>query len=332
MLVWLGPGWLDHATLYRLTPVEQETAIDAFRGRIIQVGVGILAGGAFVFTALNYRLSREGHVTDRFTKAIEQLGSDRLDVRLGAIYALERIMADSARDHPTIVEVLAAFVREHAPRERTDSEAKVRVSLDPTLPRRPLTDVQAAATVLGRRPSGRMERGPIDLHATDLAGADLIAANLRHALLGATDLAGTNLLGANLAGADLRNVNLTDAELSQADLTEADLSEAILRKAALANTNLSGACLLRADLSSALLLDAVVKQTDFTDANLSHAVIGDLTGADIVNAILPAGYTGPNGLEACPPDDLGGLDRLPERRPLGSNARDHCPASKILVR
>jgi hypothetical protein len=44
-----------------------------------------------------------------------RLGSDRLDVRLAAIDALERIMIDSVRDHPAIVELLAAFVRECAP-------------------------------------------------------------------------------------------------------------------------------------------------------------------------------------------------------------------------
>ena len=33
-----------------------------------------------------------------------RLGSDRLDVRLGAIDALERVMIDSASDHPAIVE------------------------------------------------------------------------------------------------------------------------------------------------------------------------------------------------------------------------------------
>ena len=34
-----------------------------------------------------------------------RLGSDRLDVRLGAIDALERVMIDSASDHPAIVEL-----------------------------------------------------------------------------------------------------------------------------------------------------------------------------------------------------------------------------------
>jgi hypothetical protein len=41
-------------------------------------------------------------------------GADKLDVRLGGIYALERIAKGSKRDHPTVVEVLSAFVREHA--------------------------------------------------------------------------------------------------------------------------------------------------------------------------------------------------------------------------
>jgi hypothetical protein len=53
-------------------------------------------------------------VTERYAKAIEQLGSDKLEVRIGGIYALERIARDSARDHPTVMEVLAAFVREHS--------------------------------------------------------------------------------------------------------------------------------------------------------------------------------------------------------------------------
>ncbi len=53
-------------------------------------------------------------MTDRYTKATEQLGSDKLDVRIGGIYALERIARDSARDHPAVMEVLAAFIREHS--------------------------------------------------------------------------------------------------------------------------------------------------------------------------------------------------------------------------
>ena len=44
-------------------------------------------------------IDRQGQITDRYTKAIDQLGSEKLDVRIGGIYALERIARDSARDH-----------------------------------------------------------------------------------------------------------------------------------------------------------------------------------------------------------------------------------------
>ena len=89
-------------------------ARDAARGRLLTLGAGLLAAGALVFTARNFTLSREGQVTDRYAKAVEQLGSDKSDVRIGGIFALERIARDSAKDHPTVMEVLTTFIREHS--------------------------------------------------------------------------------------------------------------------------------------------------------------------------------------------------------------------------
>jgi hypothetical protein len=58
---------------------------------------------------------REGQITERFTRAIEQLGSDKLEVRLGGIFALERIAKDSEPDRWAIADSLVAFVRRQAP-------------------------------------------------------------------------------------------------------------------------------------------------------------------------------------------------------------------------
>ena len=58
-------------------------------------------------------LALQGQVTERYNKAVEQLGSKEIDVRVGGIFASERIARDSARDQPTVMEVLAAFVRDH---------------------------------------------------------------------------------------------------------------------------------------------------------------------------------------------------------------------------
>jgi hypothetical protein len=66
--------------------VQLKTAREAVRTQLLTLAAGVFAAGALWFTAQNFRLSRQGQVTDRYGKAIEQLGSDKLDVRIGAIY------------------------------------------------------------------------------------------------------------------------------------------------------------------------------------------------------------------------------------------------------
>ena len=89
----------------------------------IRKAVAQIVGGAFVLigvaatlqsvkqTHVSIELARQGQVTERFTRAIEQLGSAQRDVRVGGLYALERIAKDSQADAPTVLEVVAAFVR-----------------------------------------------------------------------------------------------------------------------------------------------------------------------------------------------------------------------------
>lgn len=57
----------------------------------------------------NAELTESRLITERFAKAVEQLGSDKIEVRLGSIYSLGRLMADSERDHWTIMQVLTAW-------------------------------------------------------------------------------------------------------------------------------------------------------------------------------------------------------------------------------
>jgi len=59
--------------------------------------------------------AREGQLTDRYTKAVEHLSSDKLDVRIGGIQALQLIARDSPQIYqPVVIEALATFVREHS--------------------------------------------------------------------------------------------------------------------------------------------------------------------------------------------------------------------------
>jgi hypothetical protein len=99
--------------------LQLQAARATARTQLLTFGAGVLAAGALAFTAWNVTLYRknltiiqQGQVTDRYTKAIEQLGSDNLHVRIGGIYALQRIAVDSAEYQPIVTEVLTAFLRE----------------------------------------------------------------------------------------------------------------------------------------------------------------------------------------------------------------------------
>ena len=256
------------------------TARDAARGRLLTLGAGLLAAGALVFTARNFTLSREGQVTDRYTKAVEQLGSDKLDVRIGGIYALERVARDSARDHATVMEVLTAFIREHSREPWPVDSNGAQQGEKKTRP-----DVQAAVTVAGRRDAKR------DILPIDLADANLTRANLSGADLSGADLGDVNLAGANLAGANLTYARLTRANLADADLGGANLGGANLGGADLGGAYLTAAYLTYADLSGARLTGARLSGARLTGA--------DLGGADLVAALTGARLTGA---------DLGGAD------------------------
>ena len=96
---------------------------------------------AHVDAQLTLEAARETQLADRYRRALEQVGSASPDVRIGGIYALEAIALDSPRHHPTVMEVLTAFIRQHS-----------RAPADGAKPtQRPLPDIQAALAVVMRR-------------------------------------------------------------------------------------------------------------------------------------------------------------------------------------
>jgi hypothetical protein len=210
-----------------------QTARDAARGRLLTLGAGLFAASALLFTARNFILSREGQVTDRYTKAIEQLGQpglDKLHVRIGGIYALERVARDSKKDHLAVMEVLTAFIRQYSheqwPPPGDDGEAQERWT-------RP--DVQAAVTVVGRRDvkqdlgqdiESDIKVWPIDLYEANLTKANLTRANLRGVGLRSANLTGAFLQGTILDRANLRYATFHGAHIRETTFDGADLTQA----------------------------------------------------------------------------------------------------------
>jgi membrane protein implicated in regulation of membrane protease activity len=227
LAVWKLPSLL-YGDVTKASPDARLQAASGFRTAFVAGLAGLAALGSLTIASRTYRLTAQGQITDRYTKAIEQLGGGKLDVRLGGIYALERIATDSERDHPTVVEVLSAFVREHSQPSTVDDDNVGDVNGGPLAPlpepvmRKPTTDVLAAVTVLGRLPQRRhVSRG--NLEGAHLEGADLESAHLEEAWLRGAHLRGANLDFAHLEGAILQRAHLEGAYLQHAHLEGAEL-------------------------------------------------------------------------------------------------------------
>lgn len=242
------PAWIVRHDLgasggSRLSAVDRLKAINDVRGTLLQglaalVALGGVALGAAV-TLRQIRVSREGHVIDLFTKAVEQLSSDQVAVRHGGVYAMEQIAETAPHYRGHVAALLASFVRQQAP------WPPVRPPEEVDAERRRYTgglrdDVGGAMAALSRR---RMilPGTSIELEKVDLRGADLAGQNLSRFCF-----AGSNLDGATLTGCDLSHATLTDASLKDADLTDATLT----------GVDLSGA-----DLTHAIGLAPLSEQT-----------------------------------------------------------------------
>src|SRR5262249_48889378 len=242
LLFWLLLWKLPQRQVAAVPEVKDRIDLESkSRQTLVQIVGGAAALGALYFTAQTLQVSqetlrttRDGQITDRFTKAIDQLGKETLDVRLGGIYALGRIANDSPKDHWQIMEVLTAYVREHAswpPKYTQPLENKQGLKEKQQGEKRedlatPTTDVQAGLTVIGRR-NGETQR--LDLRNTNLQGVNLAGAQLQGADLDQARLQRADLAGADLAGADLARADLARADLARANLQKARLQRANLQ-------------------------------------------------------------------------------------------------------
>jgi Pentapeptide repeats (8 copies) len=242
-----------------------------FRGQLIQMMAALIVVAGAVATWRQIQVTREGQITDRFTRAIDHLGSDKLDVRIGGIYALERIAVNSPADRASVTRILTAFVREHAPWLVGSDDGLVHPTptVDEKLPwlSNRANDVQAAMHVISRRPwhpgEPRLLLTRSDLRGIYLSEGRLDDAIVRHVNLARAWLSGARLERSELVDSDLRQAKLDGAHLAHADLRSAhlqgaDLRDATLRHANLRGANLTGAHLEGADLSGVQADDTTV--------------------------------------------------------------------------
>ena len=231
-----------------------------------------------------------GQIVESISRAVENLGSVHtgvaedskqevnLEVRVGALYALQRISDENENFHIQIMKIICAYIRSNAPRVYNNQGKGVPGA-------RPREDVQIALDVIRDRSTdfvkSEIDKGySLDLSQAELNFARLFGANLRQADLCwsnlsraglfRADLSEANLLGANLFRANLRGANLLGAKLFHADLSKADL-----RGADLHGAELFRAKLFRANLLGANLFMAKLKPDVLVGAKLGSEVISE---------------------------------------------------------
>lgn len=267
-------GWRSWRWVGQLSAIL--TALTAV-GALVYTGQGLAQSQTA--TVEQNRLAESGQITDRFNAAVTNLGSTTMTIRLGGIYALQRIMNDSPSDQPAVDQVLAAFIRSQqipglpatAKRPGVDGPVGVgNVSGYDDGP--PSIDIQAALTVLATRDPDHDGPQPIDLHYALLRRADLTGAHFDGADLRGVDLSFTNLSNAHLAGADFSDTSLGSAQLTGAHLDGAKLDDVYL-----VGANLTGVDLDGVDLSHTNLVGVDLAGTNYcAGARVVHPGLGYL--------------------------------------------------------
>lgn len=263
----LLPPWLVEWRHLPLSAKERLDAENDIRSSLIQVLGGAVVVTGLYFTARGFRLTREGHITDRYSRAIEHVGSTNADVRIGGIYALERIARDSVADRDVVYEVLTTFIREHtrtAPQEPSDERVGA--------------DVQAALNVLARRPPTARGRS-LDLYMSGLNGADFRAGDFR----------GASLYYSRLDGAIFTGSNIDGAGLSFCKAKGAGFNHCSAQGASFVNAEYTGCWFIASDFTDADFFGCDLSGSDFgrrrpRDDPGARATI--LAGARFTNAVL----------------------------------------------
>lgn len=222
LLVWLLPSWLTRYP--RVGGIDRHTAIANTRNGLVALVVATGAVGSLAYTVRTYRLTRRGQISDRYTKAIEQLDNQHESICIGGIFALEQVVRESEVYRQTVLSVLNAYIRDRRPASSPPGAGPIE---------EPPHDVVIALQVMERLQT--TPRTPeLDFRRTNLAHTDLSTMSLVDVQFAGADLRNAELNGADLRGADLRGAALAGARFYRADLKDAQVHRDQLEEGQLA--------------------------------------------------------------------------------------------------
>jgi hypothetical protein len=233
----------------------------------------------------------ESHITGIFSKSVELLGFVReiktasveglpivrslpnIESRLGALYSLERLLSESEKDQRAILETLCAYIRENSPLplsvDNNEAGKPHASEMVPAPTRR--SDVQAAITIIGRRPEQLRMRSQREGWNLDFREANFIGYDFSKLNYDRSDFSGSFLNDAKMPSASFVNSIFSHTDLSGADMTNTNFQVSTfekckVKKALIKETDFSLAIIIRTDLR-----EATIESLNISGANLEEA-------------------------------------------------------------
>lgn len=310
--------WVPVIQTRGLPKVERVSTETAARDVLIK---GI--GGLLVFitgfigwknlkaTERSILVSEEKQITERFSKAVEMLSSEHsVHLRLGGIYALERIAKDSERDQQQVMKILAAFVRGQSSisDERDNGHPYIYKSLDDLMEeqqeqdqayydsrddpddcemfrfvdhayaRSPSIDIQAAVSVIGHRRETSEESKEDEIDISQAILKDIVFSGNYDRV----NFYGTHFISpifrddASFYRADFSETFIENLNADNVSMKKANFKKSVIVTARLSNVKLNDACFSEVQFSGG----TVICQCDFSKASMKSLKIGQLVSTE----------------------------------------------------
>ena len=204
---------------------------------------------------LQSEISERAWLDDRYERGANLLGSNAPSLRLGGVYALQRLAEEYPEQyHVQIMRLFCAFARHPTVLDDKESDfieyetvRTVDANEGTASLRRLRPDLQAVIEAIATRSEAQIKLEREADYAPLLSYADL-----RYLWLHRVSLSGVLLVRANLSGASLLGVNCSGADMWEANFSGARLNGSSFTKAHLSGANLSSVTVGSADFSTCI--------------------------------------------------------------------------------
>ena len=209
-------------------------------------------------------------VDERFTTAVNLLGSSETSARTGAIYSLFHLALDEEKYRKEIAQILCSHVR-------SKTEEKERYQKDHK--DRPSNEIQTTIDLLFKE-NGLYHKFNKELAQADLSYAFLVKANFQDAECQGADFSHAECLGAIFSdakcqGADFKYIKCQGAHFFDAKCKGADFAHAECQGANFDYAKCQGANFFDAKCQEVSFLETQCQKAIFSGANCQGAIFSD---------------------------------------------------------